>query len=125
VAWIDAHVTAAPDPALVGKRVPQIPLRQASLQLRYTAPRGFDGGVQARFVGQQYDDDLNTLSLAGYWTVDALIGHSLNEWVSFYAAGENLRNIRYEVARTPILNVGPPRTLRIGLRVRLSGTQTP
>jgi hypothetical protein len=57
--------------------------------------------------------------------VAALPGQSLNEWVSFYAAGENLRDVRYEVARTPILNVGPPRTLRVGLRVRLSGTQTP
>ena len=120
-AWLDAHVRSAADRTLVGRRVPQVPLRQGGLQLRYDTPHGFTGGLQARVVGQQYEDDLNTLSLDGYWTVDATVGHALNEWVAAYVAGENLRNIQYDVGRTPVRTVGPPRTLRIGLRVRLTG----
>jgi outer membrane receptor protein involved in Fe transport len=124
-AWLDAHVREAAEPGLVGRRVPQVPLRQAGVQLRYDTPRGFTGGLQARVVSQQYEDDLNTLSLAGYWTVDALVGHALNEWVGLFVAGENLRNIQYDVGRTPLRTVGPPRTLRVGLRVRLSGHPSP
>ncbi|PYQ52817.1 MAG: hypothetical protein DMF78_10515 [Acidobacteria bacterium] len=124
-AWLDAHVRAAAERALVGRRVPQVPLRQAGLQLRYDTPRGFTGGLQARVVSQQYEDDLNTLSLAGYWTVDALVGHALNEWVGLFVAGENLRNVQYDVGRTPLRTVGPPRTLRVGLRVRLAGHPSP
>jgi outer membrane receptor protein involved in Fe transport len=81
--------------------------------------------VQARFSASQYDDDLNSLRLGGYWTLDAVFGHSLNEWVSFFLAGENLTDAEYDVARTPIRTVGPPRTIRAGFRVRMRGGARP
>ena len=34
-------------------------------------------------------------------------------------------NVQYDVGRTPVLTVGPPRTLRGGLRVRLRGGSHP
>jgi hypothetical protein len=34
-------------------------------------------------------------------------------------AGENLANVEYDVGRTPVRTVGPRRTVRGGLRVRL------
>ena len=118
---LDARVTSAADPALVGRRVPQVPKRQGGAQLSYDNPRGLTFGVQARYGGRQFDDDLNSLPLGSYWTVDALVEHAVNEWVSVFVAAENLRNVQYEVGRTPVLTVGPPRTLRGGLRVRLRG----
>jgi len=114
-------VTSAADPALVGRRVPQVPKRQGGAQLSYDNPRGLTFGVQARYGGRQFEDDLNSLALGSYWTVDALVEHAVNEWVSAFVAAENLRNVQYEVGRTPVLTVGPPRTLRGGLRVRLRG----
>jgi outer membrane receptor protein involved in Fe transport len=125
VTFIDAEVRSAPERALVGRRVPQVPRRQASVQLRYDAPRGFTFGVQTRFVASQWEDDLNTLSLRGYWTVDALFGRALSEWVGFFVAGENLGNEEYDVGRTPVRTIGPPRSVRAGLRVRLGGGGRP
>jgi outer membrane receptor protein involved in Fe transport len=121
MAWLDAHVRSAAERALVGRRVPQVPLRQAGVQLRYDTPRGFNGGLQARVVGQQYEDDLNTLSLDHYWTVDGLVGRSLNDSVGIFLAAENLRNVQYDVGRTPVRTVGPPRTIRFGVRVHFAG----
>jgi len=118
-AFLDAHVLAAPDPALVGKRVPQVPRRQGGAQIRYDDPHGFTFGVQARFSAKQYEDDLNSLTLNSYWSLDAVAGHSLNEWVSAFVAGENLTDAEYDVGRTPVRTTGPPRTLRGGLRVRV------
>jgi outer membrane receptor protein involved in Fe transport len=118
--FLDAKIRAAPDPILVGKRVPQVPRRQASAQLRYDPPKGFRFGVQARFVDPQFEDDLNSLSLGRYWTIDALLGHSLNEWVGAFVAGENLGNTEFDVGRTPVRTVGPGRTIRGGLRVSLA-----
>jgi hypothetical protein len=40
-------------------------------------------------------------------------------------AGENLTDAEYDVGRTPLRTVGPPRTLRGGLRVRLRGPARP
>ena len=37
--------------------------------------------------------------------------------LSAFVAGENLLGRRYEVGRTPVLTVGPPRLLRLGLRL--------
>jgi len=125
ITFLDSKVLAAPDPALVGKRVPQAPKRQGGAQIRYDDPKGFTFGVQARFGTAQYDDDLNSLRLDGYWTLDALFGHSLNEWVGFFLAGENLTDAEYDVGRTPLRTVGPPRTIRGGLRVRLAGRARP
>ncbi|HEU0108700.1 MAG TPA: TonB-dependent receptor, partial [Vicinamibacteria bacterium] len=88
ITLLDAKVLAAPDAALVGRRVPQVPRRQGGAQLRYDDAHGFTFGVQARFSAAQYDDDLNSLRLDGYWTLDAVFGHSLNEWVAFFLAGE-------------------------------------
>ena len=125
ITFLDSKVLAAPDPALVGKRVPQAPKRQGGAQIRYDDPKGFTFGVQARFGTAQYDDDLNSLRLDGYWTLDALFGHSLNEWVGFFLAGENLTDAEYDVGRTPLRTVGPPRTIRGGFRVRLAGRARP
>jgi outer membrane receptor protein involved in Fe transport len=121
ITLLNARVLSAPELALVGKRVPQVPRRQGGAQLRYDDPHGFTFGVQARFSASQYDDDLNSLRLGGYWTLDAVFGHSLNQWVSFFLAGENLRDVEYDVGRTPVRTVGPPRTIRGGFRVRLRG----
>lgn len=120
-AFLNARVIAAPEPALVGRRVPQVPRRQGSAQLRYDDPHGFTAGLQARFSTRQFEDDLNSLSLGGYWTLDAVLGHSLNEWVSAFMAVENVRDVEYDVGRTPVRTVGPPRTIRGGLRIRLGG----
>ncbi|HEY8147796.1 MAG TPA: TonB-dependent receptor [Vicinamibacteria bacterium] len=125
ITFLDTRVLAAPDLALVGKRVPQVPRRQGGAQLRYDDAKGFTLGVQARFSASQYDDDLNSLRLGGYWTLDAVFGHSLNEWVGFFLAGENLRDVEYDVGRTPLRTVGPPRTIRGGFRVRLRGGARP
>jgi outer membrane receptor protein involved in Fe transport len=116
---LDARVVSAPDRALVGRRVPQVPLRQGGAQLRYDDPDGWTLGVQARFSDTQYEDDLNSLQLGRYWTVDALVGHPLTEWVAWFVAGENLRDVEYDVGRTPVRTIGPPRIIRGGLRVRL------
>jgi outer membrane receptor protein involved in Fe transport len=117
--FLDSEVAAAPDPALVGRRVPQVPRWQGGVQLRYDDPDGWTAGVQARFSDEQFDDDLNSLRLGSYWTVDALAGHALTAGVSFFVAVENLGNVRYDVGRTPVRTVGPPRTVRAGLRVRV------
>jgi vitamin B12 transporter len=124
-AIIDAKVRSAAEPNLVGRRVAQVPRRQGGAQIRYDDPSGWTLGLQARVSGLQWEDDLNSLRLSGYWTVDALAGRAINESVSLFAAAENLRNVAYEVGRTPIPTVGPPRTVRGGLRVRLGpGTRT-
>ena len=53
-------------------------------------------------------------------TVDAFVALPMTDSFDVIAAGENLLGGRYEVGRTPVLTLGPPRAFRLGLRLRLA-----
>lgn len=116
----DATVRRFPaDPSLEGLRLTQVPRHSASLQLRY-AGGTLSAGAQVRWAGDQFDDDQNRLALRGYWSVDAEARRALGHGLEAFVGGENLTGSRYDVGRTPVRTVGPPRSLRAGLRLRLS-----
>jgi len=91
-----------------GKRPPQVPRHQATLQLR------FDGvGAQLRWSSMQFDDDLNQLPLRGYFVADLFAARG-----PFFVAVENVFDRRVETAATPVITLGQPRAARVGLRFR-------
>jgi outer membrane receptor protein involved in Fe transport len=113
------HAVVAEAPgngALEGNRVPLVPEQQATLQVRYGG-RFFEASAQARWSAEVFDDDLNTLPLASAFTLDGRVSLRISEALEAFLAGENLLDERVEVARTPVLTVGPPRTWRAGLRI--------
>jgi len=101
-----------------GLRLPQVPLHQGYLGLEY------DGWanvlVGARFISEQFDDDLNTLPLAGFAVVDVSLRRGLSRHLDFYFSVENLFDEAYPVGRTPIETLGTPRLVHAGLSFRLS-----
>jgi outer membrane receptor protein involved in Fe transport len=109
------------DPAnnapLVGNQIPQIPRNQFTLQARYWNPSRLMLSLQGRFVGDQFDDDINTLLLDRYFALDLFVGRSLGHGVEVFGAAENVTNQRYTIAKTPTPNIGPPILARIGVRV--------
>ena len=121
--WLlsDARVVTAPaQPDLEGLRLAQVPRSQATLQIRFDDPRLATAALQARWTGAQFDDDQNLFLLRSFTTVDALVSRSLGVWLrglSLFAAGENLLDQRYDVGRTPLRTLGPPRLLRVGVRI--------
>jgi outer membrane receptor protein involved in Fe transport len=118
--FADARVASFPaDVSLEGRRVPQVARQQLNFQARYSNPDRLTFGVQGRAAGAQFDDDQNLLRLGGYFTLDAFASRRLRRGVEVFAAGENLTGRRYAVGRTPVLTLGPPAFLRIGLRLRL------
>jgi outer membrane receptor protein involved in Fe transport len=122
--FADARVARFPaDPALEGRRVPQVARQQFNFQLRYADRGPLSFGLQGRASGAQFDDDQNLLRLGGYFTLDAFASRRLARGVEAFAAAENLTGRRYEVGRTPVLTLGPPAFLRVGLRLRLDGSR--
>lgn len=103
---------------LEGLFVPQIPRHQLNFQISYTNG-GWTAATQGRFVGEQFDDDLNALPLRSYFTLDAEMSRSVSEQVRLFAAFQNLTGVRYEISSTPVFTVGPPILFRAGLRLSL------
>jgi len=113
--FCDARVTTGD---LAGKRLPQVPRNTATLQLAFTPPRG-SAGVQARWSSMQFDDDLNQFPLRGYALADLFASYPIAQHFEATVAIENATNRRVEVSATPVLTLGTPRTVRVGVRYAL------
>jgi outer membrane receptor protein involved in Fe transport len=104
-------------PGLNGLRVPQVPRYQATLGLRFVDPKWVTASMQMRAIGEQFEDDRNTLRLAPVAVVDLFASRSVARSVHAFAAIENLFDEVVPTGRTPTPTVGLPRTFRAGLRV--------
>ena len=108
-------VSAPGNTELVGLWVQQVPHNQFNFQWSY-ADRNWTAGLQGRFIGLQFDNDLNTLPLQKYFTADAEISRRVAPHARIFFAAQNLTDVRYETGRTGVLTVGPPVLVRGGLR---------
>lgn len=121
----DTDVLSAPgQPELEGKRIAQVPKHQFTLKLGYTNPALINFYVQGRFVGDQFEDDINSLKLGDYVVVDLMVWRPIPlpklSAGEVFLAVENLFDRTYEVAKTAdgIVTTGTPVLVHGGLRVR-------
>ncbi|MBZ5573648.1 MAG: TonB-dependent receptor [Acidobacteriia bacterium] len=116
-ATVVSYPVASPAVSLVGLDVPQVPRNVFTWEARYWNPSRLLLSVQGRFVGRQFDDDQNQYRLDRFYTMDFQIGRALTRQLEIFAAAENVLGQRYQVARTPVINLGPPILYRFGLRL--------
>ena len=113
----------APEPALVGLWIPQVPRNTATLQAVASRPGLGLLSVQAQTSGRQYDDDANTYVLHPFTRFDVYGSHAFGavdrqRWEVF-ASVENLLDRSVDVGRTPIRTLGTPQLARFGVRLTL------
>lgn len=106
----------ASNPALIGNFLPQVAQNQFSVQASYTEQK-WTVGVQARFLGNQFDDDQNLLPLGRAFSLDAQVSRSFGRHMAVFFAVQNLTNDRFNTAATPVFMVGPPVFVRGGVRL--------
>jgi outer membrane receptor protein involved in Fe transport len=118
---VNSQVTEFPgNPVLIDKFLPQIAPQQLTFQLSYRPPSRFSFGIQGRASSGQWEDDLNTLRLRPYFTVDTTASYRINKMVDLFAAAENIFNSRYDIGLTPVRTAAAPAFIRVGLRLNLS-----
>ncbi|HEY6066823.1 MAG TPA: TonB-dependent receptor [Thermoanaerobaculia bacterium] len=120
--FADSTVVAAPAARdLVGLRTPQTARHQGSVELKFDDPRIATAAVSARWLGRQFEDDQNRLPLGAAFIADAFVARSVTAGLEAFVAVENVFDERSDVGRTPVRTIGPPRTVRAGVRLRLPG----
>jgi outer membrane receptor protein involved in Fe transport len=116
----DSTVTEfVPEPGLEGRRVPQVPRHQLTAGGSWSGDRATIG-VQTRWTSSQFDDDRNQLRLASYFVADLFASYRVGPALAIFGAAENLFGEEYEIGRTPVVTIGPPRSLRLGVRAEWS-----
>ena len=116
----DARVkVASVAPALAGLRLAQVPRDSASAGVTWKT------GVwsvtpQARFVGEQFEDDTNSLRLAAATLIDVAVNVTLGAATELFLSAENVADHRLETGRSVdgLVNVGTPRLILFGVRLR-------
>jgi outer membrane receptor protein involved in Fe transport len=103
--------------AIDGLDVPQVPRYTAGASLRFVDPRLVTASLQVRTIGRQFEDDRNTLVLDRATIVDVFVSRQLARGAQVFAAVENLFDEEVQVGRTPLLTIGLPRVMRVGVRV--------
>ncbi len=111
---------AAVAPGLVGKRVAQVPRAGATLGASWRAPGRLTITPRVRYLGRQYEDDENQLTLGAVVMVDLGISRPLTRWLEIFVTAENLGDARIETGRSAVgvVNTGTPRFVFGGLRGR-------
>lgn len=120
--YVDAEVegTGAATP-IDGLRPAQVPRHNASGTIVWETENGSGASLSARYIGQQFEDDVNQLSLADALTVDGRMTLALNDRLLVETRVENLFDARVEaaVSSNGIIERSFPRTFWIGLRARI------
>ncbi|WP_267389069.1 TonB-dependent receptor plug domain-containing protein [Sphingomonas sp. GC_Shp_3] len=115
-AFSDSKVDA-PGMAFDGLTPAQSPRHTASGTLAWAPRSGFLASLTARYVGKQYEDDLQTDVLRAATTLDAFVKVPVHKAVAVIARAENLFDATV-VTRNQAgsMDLGTPRTLWIGVR---------
>jgi outer membrane receptor protein involved in Fe transport len=116
------------NPELIGNDLPQVPRHRGSVQVQYMDPRLATIGFDLRFIGRQFDDDLNirvvpgesSPGLPGYLVGDLTASRSIGPSLQVFAAVQNLFDGESIVGTNPT-TIGSPRLVHAGVRVRFAG----
>ena len=118
---VDAEVRASgAAAALDGRRPAQTPRDSLSATIAWHSQGGAQASLTTRYVGAQYEDDLESDRLKSALTFDATVAIPVAKRLSIEARAENLTNKRVAagISGTGIIERATPRTLWIGLRLR-------
>jgi iron complex outermembrane receptor protein len=115
-AFSDSKVSAA-GTALDGLTPAQSPRHAASATLAWAAKSGWLASATLRYVGDQYEDDLQTNVLPAATVVDGVVRIPLTRRIALIGRAENVFDARV-VTRNQAgsIDLGTPRTLWIGFR---------
>lgn len=112
-------VAAAVAPGLAGRRLAQVPRHSGTLGLSWQSGR-WTLTSRARWVGDQFEDDNNSLRLAPASLIDVSVNWRICDGVDVFLSAENLWDHRLETGRSAggLVNVGSPRLVLAGVRLR-------
>lgn len=111
-------VGASEQPEIEGKWIRQAPRHQYGLGADFASRMGLDVSVRGRYVGERFDDDLNTLRIEDFFVVDLRVGYRLSRG-RLYLTAENIFDVDAEISRSTdgLVRFATPRLLLAGIEI--------
>jgi outer membrane receptor protein involved in Fe transport len=116
----DAEITKEPEnPDIVGNQVRQVPKHSGTVKIR-NSNEWFDATFTARYVGERFEDELNSLPAEDFLLFDLNVSRQMTESLQVFLSVENLFDETYEIRTTAAgaTEIGRPRFIGLGLRYR-------
>jgi vitamin B12 transporter len=108
------HTSTRNETNNANSRLPQWPLNQWSAILSYQPIEAVRANLEARFVGQRFNDTQNEDSLPHFYVWNASLSYDVTKTVQIYGRADNIFNRKYE----EVLFFGTPiRSVFGGVRV--------
>ncbi|MGE0740352.1 MAG: TonB-dependent receptor [Hyphomonadaceae bacterium] len=120
-AYTDAEVDGGSTaPGLTGLRPAQSPEWSATAGLAWRVTGSTTLSADLAYESERFEDDLNSRVLSAATVLDLRLEQDLRDGVTVYAALDNALDADVETAETAdgVESFGPPRALRVGLRLR-------
>jgi iron complex outermembrane receptor protein len=114
---------STPDSAgvsLAGKYLAEVPRHRGTAEISYSHPKWVTASANMQFTGGQYDDDLNTLWLPYYSTLDFNVSRKLGRNFEAFIGVQNVLDKEFYVQRVPT-TTGSPRFVTGGLEISWNG----
>lgn len=117
LAWTDARVRPGPEaPQLSGKRPAQAPGATVTAGAHWQPLGSVSLDADIRWVGAQYEDDLNTIKLGSALTLDLRAAWRVADGTSLFAKIDNALDAKIATGNTTgVINIAEPRIVEIGL----------
>ena len=117
----DTEVLSAPNqPQLEGNQIAQVPEHRFTLILSYSNPDILNATIEGRYVGEQFEDDLNSITLDDFFVVNLRLSRQIMKGWEAFLGVENLFDKTYEVGETTdgIVTIGAPLLIHGGIQAQ-------
>ncbi len=118
--WSDSEITrSASQFSLVGKRLAQAPCHVVTGGVQLALSRDWSLRAQGRWIGRQFEDDENTLTLGAAGVLDLHLAGRITECTAITVSLDNATDVALPVARAAngLTSYAAPRTWRAGVRI--------
>ncbi|MSO19236.1 MAG: TonB-dependent receptor [Acidobacteria bacterium] len=105
--------------SLIDKNLPQVARHRFTLAGDFRLPQRVGVSLIGRFVGEQFDDDLNSVVLPNFFQLDAHVSRGLGEFARLFVAIENLNDAKIITNRSPVDLLGTPFQVRGGIHITI------
>jgi outer membrane cobalamin receptor len=118
--WNPTEVLDAPgQPQILGKSARSVPEHSATARVDYLNPRFVGVAVTGRWVGERFDDDINTITLEQFFVLDVVLSREIRQRWEIFGGVENVLGAEYAISKNAgNIRTGAPRLILTGVRAR-------